>query len=99
MTDADFNILVNRELQTVRESTPKHTGNLAYSATKVEALGQRSFAILVNTDIAPYFKYVNHRAFLGKNGNIKNKNFEYWQNATEKVITDIAVTLGGRVER
>lgn len=108
MTNQEFNDIVHHMVGKIRENTPRRTKNLMNNATKSKSLGADRFVIFVDTEIAPYFKYVNNEPLIRREvkvGNRKaqmfkrNRNYQYWQKAVDLAIEDIAKALGGRVER
>ena len=108
MTNQEFNAIVHRMVGKIRENTPRRTKNLMNNATKSKPLGADRFVIFVDTDVAPYFKYVNNYKLIEREvkvGNRKakmfkrNRNYKYWENAVDLAIEDMAKVLGGRVER
>ena len=94
MTDRELNDAVHRALATVKKHTPYRTGCLRHEATLLMARGGRSFVIYVDTDKAPYFKYVN-----GTRNGKSIRSTGYWQRAVDEVINNIARELGGRVTK
>ena len=92
MTDRELNDAMHRALATVKKHTPYRTGRLRHEATRLESVGGRRFVIYVDTDRAPYFKYVN-----GTRNGKSIKSTGYWQRAVNEVINNIARELGGIV--
>lgn len=107
MTDQQFTRITNVMLSNIRKATPYDTGNLAMFATRSEPLAHGAFRIYVNTvgdhspestdGIAPYFVKVNYDAYieLESGRTVRNKNFQYWDNAVKKEVERIAKELGG----
>ena len=94
MTDADFNSIVHIALGAVKKNTPYKTGNLRHNATRLMAKGGRTFIIYVDTEQAPYFKYVN-----GKRGGRSIRSTGYWRRGAYEAANQIARAVGGKIKK
>lgn len=79
----------------IAKRTPYDTGNLAKNATRSESLGGGQARIYIDTQIAPYFKYVNYYQYL--NGGKANPNFLYFDKALKAALIKTAQMNGGSV--
>lgn len=95
MTDAQFTAFVSVIKWELEKFTPYDTGNLAKNATRSESLGSDKARIYVDTNIAPYFKYVNFYQTL-VNGK-PNPNHEYFQKGIKSAVERAAKMSGGHV--
>ena len=95
MTDAQFTAFVAVMKWELAKFTPYDTGNLLKNATRSESLGSDKARIYVDTNIAPYFKYVNFYEKL-VNGR-RNPNKDYFQKGIESAVERAAKMSGGTV--
>lgn len=95
MSDAQFTAISNRLLEHIRRKTPYDTGNLRNKATLINQENPGEHRIYVDSNIAPYFKYVNNYARM-RNGGV-NKNHKYFQNAVNEAVAELAASIKGEV--
>lgn len=96
MTDAQFTTIVNSIRNDIAKRTPYDTGNLATNATRIESLGVNEMRVFIDTNIAPYFRYVNFAERLVNNAD--NPNRGYWERAIKGAVEKIAQINGAEVE-
>lgn len=96
-----------RAVANLRAIAPKDTGNLAYNAIKYQWINSNTFKIYVDEGfglddkklgVAPYMPFTNEEWISPKWNGHKNPNQNWWNEAIQFIIQDIARTLGGVLE-
>lgn len=100
MTKSEFDIICMGAVRQVRKRAPYDTGNLSNNGVRYEWTDKETFVIYVDENIAPYMKYTNESWDLfqpplhGK----KNKNEQWWQDATKIVAEYLTKRLKGKIK-
>ena len=86
MTRIEFENLVYAVVAYARRSAPRDSGNLAYSAIKVEFIGENEARIYVDEAIAPYMPYTNEPWVSSWWNGKQNPNLYWWDELAQGVI-------------
>jgi hypothetical protein len=105
ITEDIFNRIITNSVKMVKDAAPNpttreaglSTGNLAFNAVRKAQVDRRNmrFVIYVDTDIAPYMKYVEEKTNWSD-----GRPYEYYHwfdNVVKEVAEYIADIVGGKV--
>lgn len=85
-------------IRAFRAQVPIDTGNMRYNSVMLMRLSETRQILYINTNIAPYFKYVNGEWKSKKWNGKKNKNEGFFYRAAMAYVEDLAYRLNGRIE-
>ena len=95
LSDAKFKRLCERKVEWLKTFAPKDTGNLAYSAIKMEMPSPDVCEIYIDESVAPYMKFTEFPWFSPKWHGKKNPNEGWFEQAASVIYYSLAEDLGG----
>ena len=99
MTSQNFIMYAYDALQSVKDSAPRDTGNLADNATKIRFSGTDTAVIYVDENIAYYMPYTNEPWVSSYWQGKQNPNLYWFDFVAEEIVSDMAKKARGRVKR
>lgn len=106
MTESDVERLAELARIYIYMHTPYDTGNLRQNSLKIERIGEKSWRIFIDLDIAPYQVYLNekpskwHKQKTGGEWYAKkNRHYHWWEHMMEDLAVYLQTVSQGDINR